>query len=59
MGEISEMMMNGLLCQQCGVWMDDFQEVGYPRTCGDCAVELKRWEKSNKPKSKKKRGNKK
>ena len=36
MGEIAEMVINGLLCQVCGSWMEDFQECGYPRTCDYC-----------------------
>lgn len=34
MGEIAEMMINGLMCQYCGEFMDDFEEPGYPRSCG-------------------------
>ncbi len=33
MGEIAEMMINGLMCQHCGSYMDDFEETGYPRSC--------------------------
>lgn len=33
------MMLNGLLCQVCGTYMDDFEEPGYPRTCDDCQEE--------------------
>ena len=40
MGEISEMMQDGILCQICGVFMDDLQDgdeaPGYPRTCEGC-----------------------
>jgi len=36
MGEISEMIFSGLLCQVCGAYMDDLEEPGYPRTCPDC-----------------------
>lgn len=36
MGDISEMMLSGLLCQACGTYMDDGAEPGYPRTCEDC-----------------------
>ena len=36
MGEIAEMMLNGLMCEGCGVWMDDFEEPGYPRRCAGC-----------------------
>lgn len=34
MGEIAEMMLDGTLCQLCGVYMGD--DRGYPRTCRDC-----------------------
>jgi len=32
MGEIAEMMLAGVLCEQCGEFIGD--EVGYPRNCG-------------------------
>lgn len=37
MGEIAEMMIEGILCQFCGVYMDDGEAPGYPRSCTDCA----------------------
>ena len=54
MGEIAEMMLEGVLCQYCGVLMEDYclpddypedkeppviEAPGYPRTCADCAEE--------------------
>ncbi len=36
MGEISEMMMEGTLCQGCGVFMGEAGD-GFPRSCPDCA----------------------
>ena len=45
MGEISEMMLDGTLCQVCGVFLgpnpedDDFESwapCGYPMSCKDC-----------------------
>jgi hypothetical protein len=39
MGEISEMMLDGTLCQICGVYPDDDDAGGYPRTCADCSEE--------------------
>lgn len=40
MGEIAEMMLDGTLCQQCGVTMpgvdEDGEAPGYPQTCADC-----------------------
>lgn len=39
MGQAVEDMLNGLACQVCGQWMDDFEECGYPRTCAGCTEE--------------------
>lgn len=36
MGEISEMMLDGTLCQVCGSVIDG-DTPGYPRYCLDCA----------------------
>ncbi|MCG1009254.1 hypothetical protein J4760_04200 [Salinicoccus sp. ID82-1] len=40
MGEIADMMLDGTLCEGCGVVFDDIvageEEPGYPRTCEDC-----------------------
>lgn len=33
MGEVAEMMVNGFLCEGCGVILDG-EEPGYPRYCG-------------------------
>lgn len=35
MGEIAEMMLDGTLCECCGVYMDDY-ESGHPRRCARC-----------------------
>jgi Zn finger protein HypA/HybF involved in hydrogenase expression len=35
MGEVAEMMLDGTLCEGCGVYMDD-EAGGYPRKCSDC-----------------------
>lgn len=35
MGDIAEMIINGILCEQCGVFID-FEEIGYPRLCNSC-----------------------
>jgi hypothetical protein len=38
MGEIAEMMINGLMCEGCGEFMDDMEEPGYVRYCSEqCA----------------------
>ena len=39
MGEISEMMLDGTLCEGCGVYMGDACD--FPRRCRYCAVEHK------------------
>ena len=39
MGEVSEMILSGLMCQACGDYIDDFEEPGYPRNCEDCEDE--------------------
>ena len=48
MGEISEMILDGTLCEQCGEYIGD--EVGFPRSCYSCGGEGKEeeepiWEK--------------
>jgi len=35
-GEAADAAINGLVCQVCGVFMDDGEEPGYPRTCDGC-----------------------
>ena len=48
MGQVADDMLDGLMCQECGVWMPDVLEdnsplwekpPGYPRTCPDCKEE--------------------
>ena len=51
MGEVANDILNGIICQVCGVWMDEVElywkdkkklndffdnPPGYPRTCADC-----------------------
>lgn len=36
MGDIAEMMLDGLLCEGCGEVFDDFDAPGYPRKCSAC-----------------------
>jgi hypothetical protein len=38
MGEIAEMMLDGDLCEGCGVYMG-FPGEGFPRRCASCAKE--------------------
>ena len=54
MGEVTDDILNGLMCQECGIWMPEIFEFGedteklneffdnppgYPRTCPDCEKE--------------------
>lgn len=45
MGEVTDSILEGEICQNCGVWMDDFIEdgygAGYPQTCADCQEDQK------------------
>lgn len=36
MGEISDMMIDGTMCQVCGVFLNE-EGPGYPVTCGGCS----------------------
>jgi len=36
MGDIADMVLDGVLCQYCGALMEDEAGPGYPRTCRDC-----------------------
>lgn len=38
MGEVSDMIVNGILCVECGCLVDG-EESGYPRKCEDCEEE--------------------
>ena len=46
MGEISEMYLDGTLCECCGSVMPDvdknYKPHGYPRTCDDCQEIIER-----------------
>lgn len=41
MGEIAEMMLDGTLCEGCGVFLNA-EPTGYPCHCSSCADEAKR-----------------
>lgn len=45
MGEISEMMLDGTLCEGCGVFLND-DPPGYPCRCPDCKPKEKRARKA-------------
>lgn len=36
MGDVAELVIEGILCQSCGEFIDD-DFAGYPRDCGACA----------------------
>jgi hypothetical protein len=48
MGEIAEMILDGTMCQVCGVWMNDGEDgPGHPQTCEGCAEPPARPNKKN------------
>lgn len=46
MGEIAEMMLEGALCQVCGVYLSEGD--GYPVSCNSCSGEQKNRTKERK-----------
>lgn len=36
MGDVADMMLDGTLCEGCGVALNDDAPLGYPRRCADC-----------------------
>jgi hypothetical protein len=52
MGEISDMMLDGTLCEACGEFIDDDQGGEFPRRCAACSQE----DPPEKPKKKGKNG---
>lgn len=46
MGEIAEMMLDGTLCQTCGVYVGS--DSGVPTYCEDCTPKKKRKKKKQK-----------
>lgn len=53
MGEIADMMLDGTLCQCCGVFIGSNN--GYPTYCDSCQLDLEREDKPVVPKKRKKR----
>lgn len=50
MGEIADMMLNGIMCCQCGAALyEDVmdQQIGFPIICDDCYAKLSDQEKEN------------
>ncbi len=39
MGDIADAMLNGEMCEQCGEYIDDGNDGGYPRKCAGCSLE--------------------
>ena len=48
MGEIADMTLEGILCEGCGIYLDDGNESGYPRRCEDCAKDMPPIQKATK-----------
>ncbi|WP_454734268.1 hypothetical protein [Cupriavidus pauculus] len=48
MGEIAEMMLDGTLCEGCGMYIDGDAD-GYPRRCEDCQPSSDTAQSSRKP----------
>ena len=40
MGEVSELILDGVLCELCGVYIE--LECGYPRKCVTCTAQIPR-----------------
>lgn len=36
MGEIADAILNGDMCQSCGVYIEDDEANGFPRDCASC-----------------------
>ena len=42
MGEIADMMLDGTLCQSCGVYIGDESAGDFPQHCADCARDARK-----------------
>jgi predicted Zn-ribbon and HTH transcriptional regulator len=40
MGDAAEMILEGIVCESCGVYIGE--AIGYPRKCKDCKKEERR-----------------
>ena len=54
MGDITEMMLEGILCQSCGDHLDD-SDGDFPQSCADCKKEEKEFEQKRKHTNKRRR----
>jgi len=50
MGDVADMIIEGVLCEQCGGYIGD--EVGYPRKCSSCEGPLSKKERRRREASK-------
>lgn len=41
MGDIAEMVLEGILCEVCGIYIEDGEEPGHPRKCESCEKQNK------------------
>ncbi|OLN21879.1 hypothetical protein BTO30_12330 [Domibacillus antri] len=56
MGDMAEMVLDGLICERCGSFTDE-EESGYAKLCGECERDLRQkqvrprrfWKKKNPP----------
>ena len=39
MGEIADMVLDGIMCETCGEIIDGGEEAGYPRQCAGCRLD--------------------
>ena len=42
MGDLTDQVLNGFLCEGCGDIMPDQEEPGFPRRCPSCIAETQR-----------------
>jgi hypothetical protein len=48
MGDIADDMIDGVICQQCGMYLEEFLDgtepdgFGYPVTCSDCRADSRK-----------------
>lgn len=36
MGDVTEMILDGVLCEECGCYLEDNEEKPYAHKCEDC-----------------------
>jgi len=41
MGDVADMMLDGTLCQECGVFVNEVP-LGYPISCRGCKIDAKK-----------------